>query len=61
MPSNQLMPLKAACGYLGGVSQSYIEKLYREKKLAVVRIGRRVMFRHQDLDAFVRERLQAAK
>ena len=48
-----LLDYGAAQRYLGGVSRSTLKALAANKELRVVRIGRRTMFRRDDLDAFI--------
>ena len=40
--------------YLGGLSRSTIKQLAATGEVRVVRVGRRTLFRRDDLDAYVR-------
>lgn len=47
--------------YLGGLSRSSLKALAANGELRIVRIGRRTMFRRDDLDAYVERQTVAAK
>lgn len=54
--SKKAVPLKGAREtrlYLGGIGKSKLYDLINQEKLKPVRIGRKVLFRTTDLDAFI--------
>lgn len=56
MVSTKAVPLIGAREtrlYLGGIGKSKLYDLINQKKLKPVRIGRKVLFRTTDLDAFI--------
>jgi excisionase family DNA binding protein len=50
-----LLDYPASQRYLGGVSRSTLKALVGRNELAVVRIGRRTLFRRADLDRFIQQ------
>jgi excisionase family DNA binding protein len=48
-----LLDYDAAQQYLGGLSRSGVKALAAAGAIRVIRIGRRTMFRRDDLDAFI--------
>ena len=48
-----LLDYGAAQRYLGGLSRSKVKELAGKGELRVVRVGRRAMFRRDDLDAYI--------
>jgi excisionase family DNA binding protein len=48
-----LLNYPAAQGYLGGVSRSTIKLLVANKELRIVHVGRRTLFRRDDLDRYI--------
>jgi excisionase family DNA binding protein len=48
-----LLDYAAAQNYLGGLSRSTLKALASAGAIQIVRIGRRTMFRREDLDAFI--------
>ncbi len=60
-PGNGLLDKNAAAAYLG-VEAWAIERLWAERKLAAIKVGRRVRFRRQDLDLFIeRNRVESVR
>jgi excisionase family DNA binding protein len=53
-----LLDYQAAAGYLGGLSRSTLKALAANSELPVVRIGRRALFRRDDLDAFIARKVE---
>ena len=51
-PTSGLMNYAEAAAYLG-TSERHIRSLWQERRLTAVKIGRRVRFAKQDLDAFI--------
>ncbi len=47
-----LMDLAQAASYLG-TSERHVRRLWQERRIAVVKVGRRVRFTRADLDAFI--------
>jgi excisionase family DNA binding protein len=48
-----LLDYPAAQAFLGGISRSTIKSLIVNRELRVVNVGRRTLFRRDDLDAYV--------
>jgi excisionase family DNA binding protein len=48
-----LLDYDEAQRYLGGLSRSKIKELAGKGELRVVRVGRRTLFRRDDLDAYI--------
>jgi len=48
-----LLDYPAAQAHLGGVSRSLVKGLVANKEIPTVKLGRRTMFRRDELDAFV--------
>ena len=48
-----LLDYPAAQSYLGGVSRSTIKLLVANKELRIVNVGRRTLFRRDDLDSYI--------
>lgn len=48
-----LLDYKGTERYLGGVSRSTVKALAASGEIRVVRIGRRTMFRRDDLEAYI--------
>jgi excisionase family DNA binding protein len=55
----RLLDLGQAARYLG-TTERHIRRLWQERRIAAVKIGRRVRFDQQDLDAFVEANRQRA-
>jgi excisionase family DNA binding protein len=53
-----LLDYQAAARYLGGLSRSTLKALAANSDLRVVHIGRRALFRRDDLDAFIARKSQ---
>lgn len=53
-----LLDYQAAAQYLGGLSRSTLKALAANRELRVVRIGRRALFRRDDLDTFIARRTE---
>ncbi|MGA8098151.1 MAG: helix-turn-helix domain-containing protein [Candidatus Cybelea sp.] len=51
-----LMNYEATQGYLGGVSRSTVKGLVADNELRKLKIGRRTLFRRDDLDAYIERR-----
>ena len=47
-----LLDLAQAARYLG-TSERHLRRLWDERRITAIKIGRRVRFAHRDLDAFV--------
>ncbi|MGB8909093.1 MAG: helix-turn-helix domain-containing protein [Candidatus Cybelea sp.] len=47
------MNYEATQGYLGGVSRSTVKGLVAKNELRKLKIGRRTLFRKDDLDAYI--------
>ena len=47
-----LLDLTQAANYLG-TSERHVRRLWQERRIAVVKVGRRVRFTRSDLDAFI--------
>jgi len=56
-----LLDYEAAQTYLGTVSRSTLKALAANGELRVVRIGRRTMFRRDDLDDFIDRKTREAE
>jgi excisionase family DNA binding protein len=56
-----LLDYGAAQSYLGEVSRSTVKALAANGELRVVRIGRRTMFRRDDLDKYIDRRIIASE
>lgn len=56
-----LLDYGAAQAYLGTVSRSTLKVLAANGELRVVRIGRRTMFRRDDLDKFIDRKTREAE
>jgi excisionase family DNA binding protein len=54
-----LLDYQAAACYLGGLSRSTLKALAASSELPVVHIGRRALFRRDDLDAFIVRHMEA--
>jgi excisionase family DNA binding protein len=48
-----LLDYPAAQNYLGGVSRSTLKLLVATKELRIVNVGRRTLFRRDDLDSYI--------
>jgi len=46
------LDLTQAANYLG-TSERHVRRLWQERRIAVVKVGRRVRFTRSDLDAFI--------
>jgi excisionase family DNA binding protein len=53
MVESALLDYEAAQAYLGGVSRSTLKMLAAKSELRVLHVGRRTLFRREDLDAFI--------
>lgn len=53
-----LFDYQAAAQYLGGLSRSTLKALAANSELRVVHIGRRALFRRDDLDAFIARKME---
>lgn len=51
--SGTLLSREQAMAFLGGISASTLWRLEQQGSLKPVRIGRRVLFRHRDLERLV--------
>ena len=51
-PGGALLDLAQAASYLG-TSERHVRRLWQERRIAVVKVGRRVRFTRADLDAFI--------
>jgi excisionase family DNA binding protein len=54
-----LLDYNATQEYLGGLSRSTLKALATNGEIRVVHIGRRTMFRRDDLDAFIARKSRA--
>jgi len=56
-----LLDLAQAAKYLG-TSERHVRRLWQERRIAGVKVGRRVRFTRRDLDAFIeKNRYEAAR
>lgn len=51
--ASALLDYQAAQTYLGGISRSSIKALVANNELRIVNVGRRTLFRRDDLDGYI--------
>lgn len=61
LAATALLDYEAAQSYLGAVSRSTLKGLAANGDLRIVRIGRRTMFRRDDLDKYIDRQTNASE